>query len=66
MAYQEVNKNQVKNGFQCDLSEILEEFETGVLAQEDAELLSQMLAQKAYEEACKVIDPDKEYPPLRF
>lgn len=66
MAYQEVNKYQVKNGFECDLTEITEEFENGILTQEEAELLSQMYAQKAYEEACKVIDPDKTYPPLRF
>jgi hypothetical protein len=36
------------------------------LTQTEAEALMYESLQKAYDEAKKVIDPDKEYPPMRF
>lgn len=66
MAFQDVTKQDILNGFTEYLSSVLGGYPGGYLTQEEAEGLQQTLAQKGYEEAGKVIDPDKEYPDLRF
>lgn len=68
MAYTGKTKQQIAaaSGSDIDFSDILSNYPSGTLEQEQAEELSQEITQKIYDEICKVIDPDKEYPDLRF
>lgn len=68
MAYQEVTKQQVAAAYrsEIDFSDILSNYPEGELEQDQAEQLSQEITQKIHDEACKVIDPIKQYPPILF
>lgn len=66
MAYTGVTKQQVLAGFISDLEVVLQNFPSGELPQFLAENLQNALAQKGHTDAGNVIDPDKDYPDLRF
>lgn len=68
MAYTGKTKQQIAaaSGSDIDFSDILAAYPSGILEQDQAEELSQEITQKIYDEICKVIDPDKTYPPIRF
>jgi hypothetical protein len=66
MAYTGKTKGEIYTAFVAQLDAVLAGYPSGNLTQIQAESLQKSLAQKGYEEAGKVIDPDKTYPPLRF
>lgn len=68
MAYQNVTKQQIAAATQSeiDFSDILGNYPDGNLEQEQAESLQLEIVQKICDEISKIIDPDKEYPDLRF
>lgn len=68
MAYQNVTKQQIINAVTARLNNDLDGYPDNVVLDEEvAEAMIFELTEKAYNEACKTVNPDKTtYPPVRF